>query len=222
MLLIRQKKQQAKRLQWDVTAIHSWQEFCAHRKTIDMRKLIFQEFLSLDGYAADKDHSTKFFDGPEFSEESDDDLLKEMHRFDTILLGANTYKMFVDFWPEASSEEQIVADKLNSIPKIVFSNTLKEAPWGKWPPATIVSGDAVAEIKKLKKETGKDMVLWGSISLAQYIMKANLIDEYQLRIVPVILGGGTLLFGERDQLNVELTKTKSYPSGLLLAHYRPR
>ena len=184
-----------------------------------MRKLIFQEFLSLDGYAADKDHSTKFFEAPEFSVESDEDLLKEMDRFDTILLGANTYKMFVDFWPSVDSSEQIVADKLNSIPKIVFSSTLKTAPWGKWPAAKIVTEDAVSAIKKMKQQPGKDMVLWGSISLAQDIMKANVIDEYQLRIVPVILGGGTLLFEERDQLNLKLTKSKSYSSGLLLACY---
>lgn len=187
-----------------------------------MRKLIFQEFLSLDGYAADKDRSTKFFEAPEFSEVSDDDLLEEMHRFDTILLGAHTYKMFVEYWPAVDTKEQIVADKLNSIPKIVFSKTLKEAPWGRWAPATVLAGDAVAAIRQMKQEPGMDMVLWGSISLAQYLMKANIIDEYQLRIVPVILGGGTLLFGERDQLNLELTKTKSYPSGLVLVQYRPK
>ncbi|HKH63369.1 MAG TPA: dihydrofolate reductase family protein [Flavitalea sp.] len=184
-----------------------------------MRKLIFQEFLSLDGYAADKDHSTKFFEAPEFSQDSDDDLLEEMNRFDTILLGANTYKMFVDFWPSAETSEQIVADKLNIIPKVVFSNTLKEAPWGKWPAATVVTGDAISSVKKMKQQPGKDLVLWGSISLAQDIMNANIIDEYQLRIVPVILGGGTLLFTERDQLDLKLTKSKSYPSGLLLACY---
>ena len=186
-----------------------------------MGKLIFQEFLSLDGYAADKDHSTKFFEGPEFSEDSDDDLLNEMDRFETILLGRNTYNMFVEFWPTADAGEQIVADKLNSIPKIVFSKTLKDAPWGKWAPATIEHGDAVAGIKKLKKEAKKDLVLWGSISLAQILMKANIIDEYQLRIVPVILGGGTLLFNPGDPLDLKLTKSKSYSSGLLLAHYQP-
>lgn len=184
-----------------------------------MRKLIFQEFLSLDGYAADKDHSTKFFEGAEYSEDSDDDLLSEMNRFDNILLGANTYKMFVEFWPDADPREQIVADKLNSIPKIIFSKTLKKAPWGKWPPATVIAEDAVSAVKKLKNDPGKDMVLWGSISLAQDLMKANLIDEYQLRIIPVILGGGTLLFTERDELGLKLTKSKAYPSGLLLAHY---
>src|SRR5688500_5879360 len=103
-----------------------------------MRKVIFQEFLSLDGYAADKDNSTKFFEDPKFAEVSDEDLLEEMNRFDAILLGANTYKMFVDYWPDVDTREQIVADKLNSIPKIVFSSTIKNAPWGKWQPATVV------------------------------------------------------------------------------------
>ncbi len=194
----------------------------SNRKRSGMRKLIFQEFLSLDGYAADKDHETKFFEGPEYSKDSDDDLLAEMQRFDTILLGANTYKMFVNFWPQAINDEQIVADKLNSIPKIVFSKTLKKAPWGKWPAAKIVAEDAVSFVKEQKAQEGKDMVLWGSISLAQDLMRANLIDEYQLRIVPVLLGSGTPLFIKAGTHNLELTKTKSYPSGLLLTHYRPK
>ena len=66
------------------------------------------------------------------------------------------------------------------------------------------------------------MVLWGSISLAQKLMNRNLIDEYQLRIVPVLLGDGIILFKKRDELQLELIKTKSYNSGLLLAHYKPK
>lgn len=186
-----------------------------------MGKLIFQEFLSLDGYAADKNQSTKFFEAPEFAEESDQDLLGEMDRFEMILLGANTYRMFVEYWPNVDVGEQIVADKLNSIPKIVFSKSLSDAPWGKWPPAAVERGDAVTVIKKLKKKAKKDLVLWGSISLAKDLMKANIIDEYQLRIVPVILGSGTLLFGESEQLDLKLIKSKSYSSGLILVHYSP-
>lgn len=187
-----------------------------------MRQLIFQEFLSLDGYAADENNSTSFFESPELAGESDEDLLKEMQRFDTILLGANTYKMFVDFWPTATTDEQVVADKLNSIPKIVFSKTLKSAPWGKWEPAKLVQEDAVTTIAALKKQPGKDMVLWGSISLAQALMRANLIDEYQFRIVPVLLGSGMPLFSKAGAANLQLTNTKTYPSGLLLVSYRPK
>jgi dihydrofolate reductase len=63
-------------------------------------------------------------------------------------------------------------------------------------------------------------VLWGSISLAQYLMKSDLIDEYQFRIVPVMLGGGTLLFKEGEQKDLKLTKSKSYDSGLIMANYK--
>ena len=196
-------------------------DFALTTKTDCMRKLVFQEFISLDGYASDKHNSTTFFEDAKFSEVSDDDLLEEMQRFDAIILGANTYRMFVEYWPGVDTKEQIVADKLNSIPKFVFSNTIQTAPWGKWAPANVVSGEAVHALRRMKKEPGMDMVLWGSISLAQNLMKANIIDEYHFRIVPVILGGGTLLFGEREQLDLELVKTKAYPSGLLLAEYRP-
>lgn len=172
--------------------------------------------------AADAEGTTQFFEAPEYSATSDDDLLAEMQQFDTILLGANTYRMFVDFWPTASNDEQIVADKLNSIPKIVFSQTLQTAPWGKWPAATIESGDAVEAVKKLKQQPGKNMVLWGSISLAQAFMKANLIDEYHLRIVPVVLGTGRPNFDNAGAIDLTLTDTKQYPSGLVLLKYVPR
>lgn len=187
-----------------------------------MRKIIFQEFLSLDSYAADSDNSTKFFESSEMAEGSDDDLLKEMNNFDTILLGANTYKMFVEYWPTVTNEEQIVADKLNSIPKIVFSKSLKKAPWGKWPEAKIISGDAITELKKLKSEKGKDMVLWGSISLSQDLMKANLIDEYHFRICPIVLGSGRPLFEKTGALDLELVESKQYKSGLMFLKYKPK
>ena len=80
------------------------------------------------------------------------------------------------------SLDGFTADKLNSTDKIVFSNTLNNAPWGKWPESRVIEGDAVNEIKKVKALPCKNMVLWGSISLAQSLIKQNLIDEYQLRV----------------------------------------
>ncbi len=172
--------------------------------------------------AADAAGTTQFFESPVYSATSDDDLLTEMQQFDTILLGANTYKMFVEFWPSASNDEQIVADKLNSIPKIVFSKTLQAAPWGQWPAATIEPGDAVAAVQRLKQQPGKNMVLWGSISLSQSLMKANLIDEYHLRIVPVVLEKGRPNFYATGSLDLSLTESKQYASGLVLLKYVPR
>src|SRR6478736_6584458 len=137
-----------------------------------MRKLIFQQWLSMDGMAADKNNSPAFLESTTLNKYSDLDQLAWLDTIDTILLGAVTYKLFVDFWPTATNDQEVIADKLNSIPKVIFSRTLKEAPWGKWPAAKLISTDAVQAVRELKNMKGKDMVLWGSISLSQDLMKA--------------------------------------------------
>jgi dihydrofolate reductase len=185
-----------------------------------MRKLIFQEWISMDAYAADANGSVSFIESTTLNKYSDLDQLKWMESIDLILLGANTYKLFVEFWPTATTDQEIIADKLNSIPKVVFSKSLSAAPWGKYPDARIVRTDAAKAIKELKLQQGKDMVLWGSISLAQSLMKANLIDEYHLRICPVALGSGRPLFENTGPLNFELYNSKRYESGLMLLEYR--
>jgi dihydrofolate reductase len=186
-----------------------------------MRKIIYQVWISLDGYAADANHSTKFFEDPKYGGSSDKDLLDYMDNIDTILLGANTYTMLVEYWPDVSPDKEVMAGRLNSTPKIVFSKSLKEAPWGKWPAAEIISSDAISAIKKLKGQNKKDMVLWGSISLAKSLMKENLIDEYHIRVVPIVLGKGVSLFGDVSEINLKLTETKQYPSGMVLLEYKP-
>jgi dihydrofolate reductase len=184
-----------------------------------MRKLIFQEWLSMDGMAADKNGSVTFIESTTLNKYSDIDQLRWMDTIDTILLGANTYKLFIEFWPTATTDQEIIADKLNSIPKIVFSRTLKKAPWGKYPDAEL-SNDAIKTVKDLKKKSGKDMVLWGSISVAQQLMKENLIDEYHLRIVPIVLGEGRPLFASTGPLDFELYHSRHYDSGLMLLQYK--
>jgi dihydrofolate reductase len=187
-----------------------------------MRRVILQEWLTVDGFATDRNGELDFVTSPQFNKESDEDLLLFMDTIDTILLGAITYKLFVDFWPAATTETEIIADKLNSTKKIIFSNSLKRAPWGKWPDATIVRTDAPKEISKLKTQSGKNMVLWGSISLAQSLIKENLIDEYHLRICPIVTGRGRPLFPDNiDSLNLKLVEFKRYNSGLIFLHYEP-
>lgn len=187
-----------------------------------MRRLILQEFVSIDGFAADAQGTTKFFEDltGQKGREIDNDLLTFIRTIDTILLGANTYKMFVDFWPAATTDQEPVADALNATPKIVFSEKLKQAPWGKWDAAKIVNTDAVTEIKRLKTLPGKDMVLWGSISLAQSLLKENVIDEIQLRVCPVALGKGRELF-PKNESKLKLIDTKTYAAGVVLMTYRP-
>lgn len=185
-----------------------------------MRKLIVEEWLSLDGYAEDKNGKLDFFPDNKQNKFSDQDQLVFLESVDTILLGRKTYELFVDFWPTATNDEEIIADKLNSIPKIICSNTLEKAPWGKWPDAQIMKGDAITGVEKLKAQDGKDIVLWGSISLTQSLFNAGLIDEYHLQICPTITGGGRPLFPEQDHYkNLKLTDSKKYNTGVMFLKY---
>lgn len=188
-----------------------------------MRRLIIEEWVSLDGYAVDGAGSLDFFPESETDRYSDRDQLAFLDSVDTIVLGRKTYELFVEYWPTASTDEEIIADRLNELPKLVFSNTLREAPWGEWPPARVVPGDALAEIRRLKEQEGKHMVLWGSLSLAQDLMAADLIDEYHLQICPTLVGGGRPLFPARQgYANLRRVDVRTYDTGAVFVSYEPR
>lgn len=186
-----------------------------------MRKLILEEWISIDGFASDINGKLDFFPSTEANKMSDEEELKFLETIDTILMGRKTYELFVDYWPKAGTDTEIIADRLNETPKIVFSDTLKEAPWGKWPDARIISGDAIRAIRELKQQPGKDMVMWGSISLAQALMKEILIDAYHLQICPVVTGGGRSLFPDLEGYkNLKLREIRKYDTGVMFLEYR--
>lgn len=149
-----------------------------------MRKLIVEEWVSLDGYAEDKNGTLDFFPSTDTDKFSDKDQLTFLDTIDLIILGRKTYELFVDFWPAATTDNEIIADRLNSLPKLVFSNTLAAAPWGKWPPAQVTPGNVVAEIQRLKGEPGKHMVLWGSLSLAKDLIAEAWLTSITFRCAP--------------------------------------
>lgn len=189
-----------------------------------MRKLILEEWISLDGHIADKEGSLDFFTGitPVENTFSDQDQLKFLESVDTILLGRKTYELFVAYWPNATSDQEPIADKLNETKKIVFSGSLENAPWGNWKPAELINGDAVKEIKRLKALPGKNMIMWGSISLAQVLMKEHLIDEFHLQLCPVLTGGGRKLFTDALQsMKLQLVGSRQYNTGIVFLTYKP-
>jgi dihydrofolate reductase len=164
-----------------------------------MRKVVVQQFVTLDGYAAGPNGELDFV--TEAGAAADptsgpfvENQLAFIESVDTILLGAVTYRMFAAYWPEQTTETQAIADALNATPKVVFSRTLESAPWGSWEPARLVSGSAEEEVRRLKAEPGKDMVVWGSLALSDSLMRAGLVDEYRLQVCPVVLGSGKRLF----------------------------
>src|SRR5262249_54368629 len=132
-----------------------------------------------------------------------------------------TYKMFAGYWPNVTEgKEKEFADKFNALNKIVFSKKLDKAPWGKWSAAKIVKESPRDTVAKLKRESGKDIVIFGSISIVQALMKDGLIDEHRLVVCPVVLGDGRRLFAEkRGALNLKLSATKSFDRGAVLLRY---
>lgn len=189
-----------------------------------MRKVILEEWVSLDGFVTDRKGQLDFFAQltPQRNTYSDEDQLQFLQTVDTILLGRKTYQLFVDFWPNATTDQEAIADQLNGTKKFVFSNTLTKAPWGRWPEAHIVRGDAKAAIKHLKSLPGKDMVVWGSISLAQSLMQEDLIDEYHIQLCPVVTGGGRNLFaGGKNIKKLQLLEVRRYNTGAIFLSYKP-
>jgi dihydrofolate reductase len=112
---------------------------------------------------------------------------------------------------------------MNSTPKIVFSQTLERAPWGAWDEATVVRTRAVDGVAKLKAQPGKNMVIWGSISLAQSLIRERLIDDYRLVVCPLVLGGGRPLFsGDLASIQLQLRDAVPLDRGAVSLTYTPR
>jgi dihydrofolate reductase len=187
-----------------------------------MRKVIVSEWISLDGYVSDKKGQLDFFANVVRSTYAQTDQVQFLDTIDTILLGRKTYEQFVQLWPDRPIDQEVLANKMNGARKIVFSNTLKSAPWGKWPHAEVVSGNPISHIKQLKSLPGKDIVLWASISLAQTLMKENLVDEYRLLVCPILTAGGRKLFTEEIKpTNLKLLAVTNYDTGIVSLNYQP-
>ena len=191
-----------------------------------MSKLIVQEFVSIDGFAAATNGELDFMPGgggmPADPQIDRDQLLFIQDDVDTMLLGRATYEIFIEYWPTATTDDAIIADELDALSKVVASRTLDHAPWGdRGDEATIVS-DGVEAAAELRRKSGKGVVVWGSLALVQSLMKARLVDEFQLYLCPSILGAGKRLFAPDSDLQaMRLLNATRYDSGVILLRYAP-
>jgi dihydrofolate reductase len=186
-----------------------------------MRKLILEEWISLDGYVSDKEGKLDFF--AKYVRESyiSEYRLEFLNTIDTIIFGSKTYSQFASLWPDRPIEKEALAEKINTAKKIVFSSTLSKAPWGKWKEAEVESGDLIDRVNKLKSMPGKDIIVWGSITIAQNLMNENLIDEYHIHLCPTLTAGGRKLFTEELQPpSLTLIDEKRYSSEIVYLHYK--
>lgn len=193
-----------------------------------MRKVIVNEFVSLDGVAqapggAEEDPSGGFAHGGWHMRYMEDEqarrwVLGSIEEAGGFLLGRRTYEIFAAYWPNAPEEEQVVAEPLNTKPKHVASRTLSE-PLG-WESSTLLGGDVVAAVRALKQESGGDLHVIGSTELVRTLVAHDAVDELRLMIDPVVLGGGKRIFADDGSLRqFRLVEAQPTGTGAILATY---
>jgi dihydrofolate reductase len=185
-----------------------------------LRKVILDTIISLDGFHTSLKNEIDWF---EFDMQEIDWSKEILRRVDTMLCGRVTYEEFRTFWPSASPTpsgfDSEIIGQLNGLQKIVFSRTLTHTPWQ---PAVLVREDPAVAIARLKSESGRDMVVVGSGSLVSTLVQSGLVDEYRIRIRPIILGAGKPIFVDHDaRHSLRLISAKTFDNGVVALHYEP-
>jgi dihydrofolate reductase len=185
-----------------------------------MGRIIVTEFVSLDGVmqapggGEDFKHAGWTFNINR-GEEGDRFKLDETRESEALLLGRVTYEGFAAAWPSREGE---FADKFNSMPKYVVSSTLETPTWKN---STVLKGDVVEEVRKLRQRLGGNIVVHGSARLVQTLVEHDLVDELRLMVFPVVLGTGKRLFGDTsDKKRLRLVNSKTVGDGVAILVYQ--
>ena len=186
-----------------------------------MGKIVISTNVSLDGVVQDPDGGEGFRLGGWFGQFGGKDLeewakveLEEALGTEALLLGRRSDEWFATRWASRTGEW---ADRLNSLPKYVVSSTLQEPKWNN---STVLRGDVVSEVSKLKQELNGDIVVYASYQLGRTLLEHDLVDELRLVVFPVVLGAGERLFGETsDKKSMRLLDTRTVGDGLAFLTY---
>ena len=191
-----------------------------------MRRLILIEYLTLDGVTQAPGHAQEDTQGGfahgGWSGPHMDDHGRYMHEalntMGALLLGRLTYEIWASYWPTVTDPDDEVARLLNSVPKYVASRTLRDGSW----PGTTVLTDVASDVRELKQQAGKDIVVMGSSDLAQTLMHHELIDEYRLMLHPVVVGSGKKLLREHSApRTLRLVDATITTTGMVTLVYQP-
>jgi dihydrofolate reductase len=193
-----------------------------NEQEVHMGRIVVTEFVSLDGVieapggGEDYRHAGWTFE-IDRGEQGDKFKLDETMESEALLLGRTTYEGFAAAWPSMKGE---FADKFNNMPKYVVSSTLENPEWTN---TTVLSGDVVEEVTKLRQGPGGDIVVHGSARLVQALVENDLVDELRLMVFPVILGSGKRLFGEAsDKKSLKLVDSQTVGDGVAVLVYQPK
>ena len=180
--------------------------------------------LSLDGFMSGA-HGELDWHFETWNDEMGEQLLGQLEKADTLLLGRFTYEAMAKYWTvkpltqNFPRQDLAIADKMSRHIKLVFSKTRTDSIWNN---SRFAVRNPAEEIKRLKRLNGKDIILFGSSSLVSALIHSNQVDEYQLWIHPVILGSGTPLFRNlKYPLNLYLSGSVIFESGVMMLNYRP-
>jgi len=186
-----------------------------------MRKLIVFNHVSLDGYFVDRNGDMTWAKVDSKDAEWQAFVTENTKGGGTLLFGRVTYELMTRYWPTpmAARNDPALAERMNNRPKVVFSRTLEKASWNN---TRLVKGDLATEIRKMKSEPGEGMAILGSGTIVSQLAQEGLIDEYQIVVNPVILGGGRTMFeGVRGKLAMKLTKWRAFGNGNVYLCYEP-
>jgi dihydrofolate reductase len=185
------------------------------RRRENMRKLFWQMNVTLDGFIEGPNREltqTAEVADPDFDLYASDML----NSIGGMLLGRRTYELFAGYWPSATGPD---ADRMNELPKIVFSRTLAKVAWKN---SSLAKDTVREEVAWLKQQPGRDLALFGSADLAATLMRLGLIDEYRIFVTPVILGSGTPMFKDiQSTISLKLLKEARWSSGIVALWYQP-
>jgi dihydrofolate reductase len=176
-----------------------------------MRKIVESTLVSADGVIGDPQAWAMDYR----DQEVQDEALERLAGCDAMLMGRRTYEVFAATWPGQTGR---FADRMNSIRKYVFSSTLGQAGWAN---STIVRGDVVAEVAKLKQQDGQELAIYGHGRLAKTLLAHGLVDELRLSIHPVVVGRGQLFFTDGGPTAMKLLSAKTFGTGVVVLSYQP-
>jgi dihydrofolate reductase len=176
-----------------------------------MRKLVTSFLMTINGVIGNPHEWAA-----EFDKDAAERALSQLRKSHAMLMGRRTYEIFSELWPGSSGD---YPDAINAIKKYVFSNTLDQAGWTN---VTIVRGDPVQEVARIKGEGDDDLVLYGHGRLGRALLGHGLVDEMKAWVFPRFVGSGTLIFSEGESAVMEHVDTSTLSSGLAVLTYRPK
>jgi dihydrofolate reductase len=188
-----------------------------------MPRLLVFNSVTLDGYFTGENGDLSWAHTRDSQDEEWKAFVSENAKGGGVLLfGRVTYDMMASYWPtpDALRDNPVVAERMNALPKIVFSRSLTEARWNN---TKLAKGEPATEIRRLKQAPGADLVLMGSGTIVSQLAQEGLVDEYQFVVVPVALGKGRTMFeGVQQRLAMRPTQSRTFRNGRVLLCYEPK